>query len=76
MNAETRQIEIFDARAQLAKEIAEVRKIHAKYFGPARPFYWTAPNCYRACDCAPTGWYQRTERGLVYLGETMLGQGE
>ena len=42
-----------------------------------RPFYWTAPN---DGDCAPTGWYQWTSRGLVYLGENVpedgLGCGE
>ena len=54
---------------QLAQEIADVHRIHAKYFGPSRPFYWTKP--YDE-GCAPSGWYQWTERGLVYLGESLL----
>ena len=37
-----------------------------------RPFYWTAPNCYRPCDCAPSGWYQWTKSGLKYLGASVL----
>lgn len=34
-----------------------------------RPFYWVKPY---ADNCAPTGWYQWTKRGLVYLGPTIL----
>jgi len=34
-----------------------------------RPFYWRT-----LCDAksAPTGWYQWTKSGLVYLGESIL----
>ena len=34
-----------------------------------RPFYWTRVNDPRS---APSGWYQWTERGLVYLGGSIL----
>lgn len=37
----------------------------------SRPFYWTAVSPNRS-DSAPSGWYQWTERGLIYLGETIL----
>jgi hypothetical protein len=34
------------------------------------PFYWTRPAGYPPEQCAEEGWYQWTERGLVYLGTT------
>lgn len=38
-----------------------------------KPFYWVQPP--QPGDewyVAPTGWYQWTERGLIYLGPTIL----
>jgi hypothetical protein len=35
----------------------------------AQPFYWTAM---RTVQSAPSGWYQWTPQGLVYLGESIL----
>jgi hypothetical protein len=67
----TEPIDIYDGHRQLANDIADVRVMHAKYFGPSSPFYWT-----KADDdpkvSAPSGWYQWTESGLVYLGESIL----
>lgn len=64
-------IEIYDGNAELAQELAYVKKLHAKYFGPAKPFYWTAPVTQEGAGCyvAPSGWYQWQESGLVFLGE-------
>lgn len=36
-----------------------------------RPFYWTRVHDDPAVS-APSGWYQWTERGLIYLGESIL----
>jgi len=36
----------------------------------SEPFYWTRPEGYPAELCSDEGWYQWTERGLVYLGTT------
>lgn len=38
------------------------------------PFYWTKVHDDPKVS-APSGWYQWTERGLVYLGESILEQG-
>jgi hypothetical protein len=62
-------IEVYDARADLAEDFANVHTLHAKYFGPSKPFYWTAP---ASTGCAPSGWYQWTEAGLIYIGESLL----
>lgn len=34
-----------------------------------RPFYW---NSYHREGSAPSGWYQLTPSGIVYLGESIL----
>lgn len=47
--------------------------------GIQRPFYWTQTDRASA-GIAPSGWWQWTRRGLVYLGERLpedgLGVGE
>jgi hypothetical protein len=55
----------------LAEELAFVHKTHAKYFGPSKPFYWTAVSDDPKLS-APSGWYQWTEEGLKYLGTSIL----
>jgi hypothetical protein len=37
-----------------------------------KPFYWVKVHDDPKVS-APSGWYQWTERGLVYLGESILG---
>ena len=64
------QIDIYDGTAQTAGEIVDLYVMHAKYFGPSKPFYWTAPA--GRGKTAPTGWYQWTESGLTFLGESVL----
>lgn len=71
MSEQAKALDIFDARMQLAGEIAEVRITHARYFGPERPFYWSKVHDDPSIS-APSGWYQWTERGLIYLGESIL----
>ncbi len=62
-------IEIYDGNAELARDLDYLHTLHAKYFGPSKPFYWTAP---ADKGCAPTGWYQWQDSGLVYLGASIL----
>jgi hypothetical protein len=66
-----RQIDIYDGTKQIANEIAALNVLHAKYFGPAKPFYWTKVHDDPKVS-APSGWYQWTDSGLKYLGETVL----
>jgi hypothetical protein len=42
--------------------------------GETRPFYWTNPYKSPHALSAPDGWWQWTEEGLVYLGESILDQ--
>jgi hypothetical protein len=46
-------------------------RIRAKYFGPNQPFYWTAVSDDPKVS-APSGWYQWTEKGIVYIGASIL----
>jgi len=64
-------VELYDGTRQLAEEIGRLHRIHAKYFGSSAPFYWTRVHEDPKVS-APSGWYQWTERGLVYLGETII----
>lgn len=36
-----------------------------------KPFWWSPPIWLQVQLCAPPGWYQWTERGLIYLGLTL-----
>lgn len=51
--------------------MAETRKQDTK------PFYWSNGGMTKeseGCYVAPTGWYQWTQSGLEYLGESILEQ--
>lgn len=46
-------------------------RTNSQTFDEKRPFYWTAP--LDLCGtCAPSGWYQWTPGGLIFLGESIL----
>lgn len=63
-------IEIYDGATELAKDFSFLHKLHAKTFGPGKPFYWTRVHDDLTVS-APSGWYQWTESGLAYLGESI-----
>lgn len=70
-----KKIQIYDGRAQLWRDIADVHSMHARYFGPEAPFYWLRPSFLvdeTDCYISPSGWYQWTGSGLTYLGKTIL----
>lgn len=39
----------------------------------SEPFYWNRPVYMPAEMCSPDGWYQWTDRGLIYLGDSPDG---